>query len=217
MADPRFTAHWYGPIILVLAIQGLIGAGALSNPLPPVKKLPRKQLESVYRNGDLDSVVIYVKMGRPRVVFLDRSDSSLAFKYLGVIYAADSKTREKGRYYFNQLLRLDNQASITDLLPGESARSVFKEVREEFFELNPNLAQPANAAPPPVAAAPPIAAEEDSETPQALTPFPVPVAPKKQSHTWMWVTGGVVGVVAAGAGAAIFLIDPAPKNYKLHD
>jgi hypothetical protein len=211
MTDPRLKAHRCGPLLLVLALQGVIGAGAPSGS-QPIKKLPRKQLESVYRNGDLDSVVIYVKMGRPRVTLLDKSDSTLAFKYLGVIYAADAKTREKGRYYFNQLLRLDHKANITDLFPGENARTVFKEAREEFYVLNPDLAQaetPAPAPPPP-----PIAAEEDKDTeaPSPIAPFPVPA--KKRSYTWLWVTGGVV---AAGAGAAIILIDPAPKTYKLHD
>jgi hypothetical protein len=191
---PNF--RWYG-LFLCLVLHGLVSGRKPVESYAPPKRLPARQIESLYKDGDLDSVVIYIRMGRPQTVFLDSNDSLLAFKYLGVIYSADPKTREKGRYYFNELLKLDAKASITDLLPGESARSAFKEVREEYFELHPGVAPP--AAP---------------QAPIALDTVPFTVPRKKRSYTWLWVTGGVA---AAGTAAAIVLMEPSPKKVKLHD
>jgi hypothetical protein len=165
---------------------------------PPAMRLSGKQIEALYKNGDLDSVVIYIKMGRRQAVFLDNNDSLLAFKYLGVIYSADPKTREKGRYFFTELLKLDPRATITELIPGEQARTVFREIREEYFELHPGLAPP--PAPPP--------------EPIVLDTVPFTTPRKRRSYTWWWVTGGVA---AAGTAAAIVLTEPSAKTYRLHD
>jgi hypothetical protein len=206
----RLSAFLFG-----LAFLGYAWAGDPPDSAFTIKPLPGKHLESVYRNGDLDSVVIYIRMGRPRPVFLDKNDSTLAFKYLGIIYSADPQTREKGRYYFNQLLKLDPKASITELIPGENARTVFKEAREEFYELHPKLTQPASPAPPPEPAQPPYATTivfKSSPEPAAAA------APgKKRSYTWLWVTGGVVAAGAAAAAVTVAIIDPPAKTYKLHD
>jgi hypothetical protein len=163
-------------------------------------------------------------MGRPKPTFLDRGDSVLAFKYLGIIYSADAQTREKGRYYFNQLLMKDPKASITELLPGENARMTFKEVREEFYELYPNLAARPTG---PTGTDAPFAARTAPDTlvvslnpgdpagPEAPAAAAAPPA-KKKSSTWLWVTGGLV--VAGGATAAVVaVLDPEPKTYKLND
>ena len=177
-----------------------------------IPSLPGKEVESAYRNGDLDSVVIYIKRGRVKPVFIDRGDSIVAFKYLGVIYSADAQTREKGRYYFNQLLQKEPRASITDLLPGETARAVFKEVREEFYELNPQFAPKTvqeQDAPPEVQAP---ANAVVGAAPQAPSVAEAPR--KKRSWTWLWISSGVV---ATGATAAVVLIDPPAKTFKLND
>ena len=209
MPHLRLFASRHGRLLTFLALcfHGLACAGHPSASARSIKPLPVQQLESAYKNGDLDSVVFFIKMGRTLPVFLNRGDSLTAFKYLGIIYSADASTREKGRYYFNQLFRLDAKASITDMLPGENARMTFKEAREEYFELHPNLAQPADPMPAP--AMPEPAAQEAIAGP---APFAVPA--EKRSYKWAWVTGGVV---AAGAATAIILIDPPKKTYKLHD
>lgn len=185
---------------------------ALAEPANAVPSLPEKEVESAYRNGDLDSVVIYIKRGRSKPVFLDRGDSLIAFKYLGVIYSTDPQTREKGRYYFNQLLKKEPKASITELLPGETARRVFKEVREEFFELNPNLAIPAR--PPQVTAPLPDTSAGVPGKTGPSAPAAAAMPRKKRSWTWLWISGGVA---ATGAAAAVVLIDPPARTLKLHD
>lgn len=200
------------PALLLLSLCIL----AQAEPAPvsgnTIPSLPEKEVESAYRNGDLDSVVIYIKRGRSKPIFLDRGDSLIAFKYLGVIYSTDPQTREKGRYYFNQLLRKEPKASITELLPGETARTIFKEVREEFFELNPNLVPLAG---PPQAVAP-IPDSSGSAPAKAVPSAPAIAAMprKKRSWTWLWISGGVM---ATGATAAVVLIDPPSKTFKLND
>ncbi len=182
--------------------------------------LPKKHIESVYRNGDIDSVIFYLKQGRDKPLFMDKSDSILAFKYLGTIFAADKDKREKGRYYFNQMLRLDPGASITELLPGESARTVFREAREEFFELNPALVPRTDGVPVTVRTSPATSEDEssDSDMPPS-TPLPTPGpairSSKPISPIWWWVAGGAVAIGAAAVTVAV--IEPEPKTRPLHD
>jgi hypothetical protein len=193
-----------------LAAQEGAPAPAPGEVIPP---LPREKITVVYKNGDIDSVIYYLKAGRNKPVFMDRMDSALAFKYLGVIYSADDAMREKGRYYYNQLLRLDPSASVTDLLPGEKARVVFREVRDEYFELNPHL-EPKSAASAATQAqpAPNPPAQDGSPAPAAA------VAPKKSNpRIWWWVAGGVLAAGTAAAVATVVMLDPDPEVRKLHD
>lgn len=193
-------------IVLTLTL-GAFGPSGAQAP-GDIPSLPSKEVESAYKNGELDSVVIYIKRGRAKPVFMDSRDSIIAFKYLGVIYSADPQTREKGRYYFNQLLKKDHRATIADLGPGETARAVFKEVREEFFELNPDL----RAAEPTLIAVP----AQGQAAPPAPAPAPAAVAApvRKRSHTWLWIAGGVV---IGGGAIAVAVLDPPAKTTKLND
>jgi hypothetical protein len=209
--------HALGLILAVLLALGIARPTPAATDTLGIKPLPSKQIETVYRNGDLDSVVIYIRMGRPKPMFLDKGDSVVAFKYLGIIYSADPKTREKGRYYFNQLLMKDPRASITELLPGENARMTFKEVREEFFELYPHLVPQGG-----LSAAPPAEEERTDTLVVALRSGsgqrPAPAAQaqpaRKRNWTWAWITGGVI---VAGGAAAVALLDPPAKTYTLND
>ncbi len=217
-----------GAIVMAACLAGAL-AESTTAPAPApaatskakVPRLPKKRIESVYRNGDLDSVIFFLRDGREKPMFLDKSDSILAFKYLGIIYATDMAKREKGRYYFNQMFRLDPGASITELIPGETARTVFKEAREEFFELNPGLAPRGESAPPPAAAAvvpAPVPAPAAEPAP-APAPFPTPAVADSKPHShavWWWIGGGVLAAGAA-AGVTVAVLDPPVKSFALHD
>ena len=169
-----------------------------------VLPLPKQHILQAYKDGELDSVVMYIRLSRPKPVFLNTEDSILAFKCLGVIYSADSTNREKGRYYFNQLLRLNPSATITDFFPGEKVRQIFKEVRDEFFEVNPKMAiQVAPVAPPP-------------KTDTTIARAAPSSSPRQPSRIWWWVGGGAA-IAAGGAAAYIVITDPDPKVYSLHD
>jgi hypothetical protein len=175
--------------------------------------LPRNQILQAYKGGELDSVLLFIRGGRSKPLFKDRADSILAFKCLGVIYASDPVRREKGRYYFNMLLRVDPMASITDFYPSETIRTVFREVREEFMELHPELLVTMKAV------------GEIPEMPKAdstkvESPKPVPVLKQHQSNskTVWWLAGGTA--VAVGAGTATYFMlagDNSPKVYRIHD
>ena len=203
--------------VMALALMPALAAVAAE---PGPSPLPKKQIEAVYRNGDIDSVIFYLKQGREKPMFLDKSDSVLAFKYLGIIYSADKDKREKGRYYFNQMLRLDPGASITELLPGENARTVFKEAREEFFELNPALVPRPDGPPVTIRTSPPPPAEAQAQSAlPASEPLAAPAAevkPRKSiSPVWWWVAGGAVVVGAAAVTVAV--LEPEPETHKLSD
>ena len=196
-------------LVLVLTLSWVPVSAEESPPLP------REQIIQAYKGGELDSVLIYIKEGRTKPMFKDRNDSLLAFKCLGVIYASDPVRREKGRYYFNMLLRLDPMASITDFYPSEGIRQVFKEVREDYMELHPELMVTMKAAgenSPPIAAEVPVIKEEKTAPESAVE------APRSKSKMAWWLAGGAV--VAAGAGTATYFVltdNPSTKVFRIHD
>ena len=177
-----------------------LSAGAQESP-----PLPKGQILQAYKGGDLDSVLVYIKSGRTKPVFRDREDSLLAFKCLGVIYAADPVRREKGRYYFYQLLMLNAQASISDFYPGETVRQIFKDAREEYFETHPQAAIAGAPAGPP-------AADSAGTAKKAAEPA---MEPRKSSRIWWWVGGGALATAAAGA--AVYFLIPEDRLHTVHD
>ncbi len=191
----------------------VLALGATSSTAQETAPLPREQILQAYKGGELDSVLLYIRGGRSKAMFKDRADSILAFKCLGVIYASDPVRREKGRYYFNMLLRLDPMASITDFYPSETIRSVFREVREDFIELHPELLVTMKAV-----GEAPTALKADSAKKESPKPEPVLKKEPHNSNLVWWLAGGAA--VVAGAGTATYFVvagDKNPKVYRIHD
>ncbi len=186
---------------------------ATTTPAQESAALPRSQILQAYKGGELDSVLLYIRGSRSKPVFKDRADSILAFKCLGVIYASDPVRREKGRYYFNMLLRVDPMASITDFYPSETIRTVFREVREEFMELHPELLVTMKAV-----GEIPATPKVDSTKKESPKPEPALKQERHSSNLVWWLAGGAA--VVAGAGTATYFVmtsENSPKVYRIHD
>lgn len=84
-----------------------------------------------YRNGDFDQVVAGLKPILVPGHSVSRSDSLFALRLLGVVWVADPKTREKGRYCWIQLLDLDAKADLVDLFVGEEVDRFWERTRLE--------------------------------------------------------------------------------------
>ncbi len=182
----------------------------------PAMALSRSGVKS---NGSLDMQAVRQLYGESEFVkareilegYLKRSrtialpESVFAFKYLGVIYAADSSTSVLSESYFNRALRLAPDLELVDMFVPAKILNFFEKVKmdvkrqQEYKSKFDELGQPLQTGTP---------------NPQtASNPRPVAKAKKESSLFWP-VTLGVAGV-AIGTGLVwVYLAQNAPKSAK---
>ncbi len=86
-----------------------------------------------YSDGEFESLTRQLEEYRTKHAVMRKSDSALVAKFLGVIYAANPATREKGKYWFYKLLQVDARAELVDLFVSEEIQGVFDRVRHELI------------------------------------------------------------------------------------
>jgi hypothetical protein len=157
--------------------------------------LDSASISQFYKGGDFDKAVpILDSLLKSKRVRTHR-DSVFAFKYLGVMYLANDKSRELGKYYILQLLLLEPGERLLDMYPSDKIYAIFKIVLDEFTaaqsKLNPQSGFLATAP----------EAPKESE----LAPPPKKSVAKKwpKRRTYYWV--GAVSVMAV-IGVATYLI-----------
>ncbi len=84
-----------------------------------------------YQNGDFEKIEPALKPILQPGAVGSRMDSLLAWKYLSVVYAANPKTREKGRYCMMRLLDTDPAADLLELYVSEDVYEIFSRARQE--------------------------------------------------------------------------------------
>jgi hypothetical protein len=92
----------------------------------------QKRVHSEYGDGNFETVSQILEDFRARHDRYRVADSVVVAKYLGVIYAANPASREKGKYWLYRMLQLDPGQDLVDLYVGEEVQSVFEKVRQEF-------------------------------------------------------------------------------------
>ena len=93
----------------------------------------QKRVHAEYGDGNFESAVQILEDYRARHDRYRVTDSVVIAKYLGVIYAANPDTREKGKYWLYRMLQLDPGQDLVDLYVGEAVQGVFEKVRQEFI------------------------------------------------------------------------------------
>jgi hypothetical protein len=178
---------------------------AVSKEAPP---LDTAKIHMVYLDGDFDqamkSLEIQLKSKRP----MTHAESVFVYKHLGVMYAANATTREKGKYFMYQLINIEPTAKILDMYASDMIHLIYRNVQEDYEMKRSKTARlydPAPAAPAP-------------DTVKAA-PAPAPVAaarPQSRSRTAYWVAGGAVAVVGVAGLLYIVLHDPQPKTQTIN-
>ena len=112
------------------------------------------------------------------------------YKYLSVIYAADSTTRNKAESYMVQLLKLMPTIELVDMYISDSIEAIFKNVQEKYLMQQQYVRHHDDLGRP----------LQDSTSGKAQ-PEPT-VAKQKPDHSlqWIWWTVGGVGLSATVAG-----------------
>lgn len=152
--------------------------------------LDKPAISYSYFEGDFYRILPPLEAWRASRATKNREDSIFVYKYLSVIYAADSSTRNKAESYMVQLLKLMPTIELVDMYISDNIESIFKNVQEKYLkqqqyvrhhdDLGRSIQDSTNA--------------KENKEPR--------VAKEKSSHTsaWLWWTVGGVGVAAAVAG-----------------
>jgi hypothetical protein len=93
----------------------------------------QKRIHAEYGDGNFETVVQILEDYRARHDRYRAADSVVVAKYLGVIYAANPASREKGKYWLYRMLQIDPGQDLVDLYVGEEVQGVFEKVRQEFI------------------------------------------------------------------------------------
>ena len=140
------------------------------------KPIDRARVHGQYQDGDFDKVIRgledFLRTGRR----CSREDSTFLEKHLAVVYAANPRTRELGRYHMFRLLALAPGADLLDMFVGEEVDKVFEKVRKEFA-----LRTAAGGAPLAAAAQVQRAPAAAPPSPARAAPAPPPAPPSPYS------------------------------------
>jgi hypothetical protein len=172
--------------------------------IPP---MDTAKIHEQYLEGDFDHAIraleSQLKSQRP----MSHAESVFVFKHLGVMYAAQQSTREKGKHYMQSLIAIEPTAKILDMYASDMIHLIFRNVQEEFEAKRRRL------MPSPDSTATASAGPEPGPAP-APSPAPLAASPKKDSGTRKTVFLAAAGAsVAVGALALFFLLgeDEDPK------
>lgn len=194
-------AGFRGLLLAWLAIQPLAARAA---------SIDQDAIHHAYNEGDFDAVLKLTDPFTNGKGTYTRADSAFVFKHLAVVYTANPKTREKGKFYMYQLLEMLPSAELVDMYVSDEVDRIFDRVRKEFkmrqgnFGVDTSLISLPDKAP----ASHPAAAAGPASDPAKPAPEPPNASAEKRriDPIWYWFAGGAV---VAGAGlAAILLMQP---------
>jgi hypothetical protein len=112
-------------MLIASCFRGVPSAGA---PGP----FDRDRVHADYEGGDFDRVIRALERFRDSGRPCGRADSLFMEKHLGVVYAANPATRERGRYHFLRMLAIEPGADLLDMFVGDEVDGIFGKVRREF-------------------------------------------------------------------------------------
>ncbi len=90
------------------------------------------KVHKLYLDGEFDQAIEILNATLKEKRTLAHGDSAFIFKHLGVMYAANYETREKGKYFMNQLLLVEPSAVILDMYASDMIYMIFKNIQDEF-------------------------------------------------------------------------------------
>jgi len=89
-------------------------------------------LQKVYEESEFNQVRDAIENYMREHKDPKREEKIFAFKYLGVIYAADSVTRTRSESYFNRLLELSPNIELVDMFASTKIQEFFEKVKRDF-------------------------------------------------------------------------------------
>jgi len=187
--------------------QDTKGHDASEIPSKAPTRLDSIKVHRLYLDGEFDAAIAMLEDNLKDSRQYRHEDSVFIFKHLGVMYAAQYHTREKGKYYMNRLLMVEPTAKIMDMYASDMIYMIFKNIQEEYEQNRNSINAQGQLR---VARDTTASSKTKREPEDAEAQRPKIGAQNSRSNTWIW-TGAAVATVAAGVGAYILLSDGQPK------
>ena len=152
--------------------------------------LDQTNIHALYNDGDFEKVLKVIDTYTHEHKTYSREDSIFIAKHLAVIYSADPKRREKGKFYMYRLLELVPSAQLVDMYVSDEIDRIFDKVRVDFLTRQKSFGVDSTKV-----SIPEKAPVRDSAV--AAAPAAKPKS-KRKVPVGYWIAGGA-GVVVAGA------------------
>lgn len=94
-----------------------------------------------YMDGEFEPAIATLESELASKGILSHDDSVFIFKHLGVMYAAQYETRERGKMYMHKLLMAEPTAKIMDMYASDMIYMIFKNIQDEFVTNRTRLAR----------------------------------------------------------------------------
>jgi hypothetical protein len=105
-----------------------------ASPTGEIPPMDTARIHGQYLEGEFDQAIraleAQLKTRRP----MSHAESVFVFKHLGVMYAAQHSTRDKGKHYMLELISIEPTAKILDMYASDMIHLIFRNVQEEFEE-----------------------------------------------------------------------------------
>lgn len=156
-------------------------SGTLPATIVTTDRLDTAAVHKLYLDGDFDPAIAILERAKKENRLKSHEDSVFAFKHLGVMYAANYGTIEKGKQHMFLLLSVEPSVRIMDMYASDMIYMIFKNVQEEFVISHTRL-KPDNGAKP---------------LPDSARINPHPTISSRT--VWPYWTAGAVALVGVGA------------------
>jgi hypothetical protein len=118
---------------LLLAVLAFAALSIHAAPkTPAAQPLDTAKVKKLYQEGDFDQAIAILEASLKDRKVADHRDSVFVFKHLGVMYAANDHSRERGKYFMLQLLTIEPTARIMDMYASDMIYMIFKNIQEEY-------------------------------------------------------------------------------------
>lgn len=182
-------------------------AAAGSLPKGPLR-VDSLKVHSLYLDGEFDAAIAILEANLKETRQYRHDDSVFMFKHLGIMYAAQYDTREKGKYYMHRLLTVEPTAKIMDMYASDMIYMIFRNIQDEFEQSRSLLAMQSRKPGRHDSAA--ASSGPRPEMDSAKADRHASAAPQTSGgRKWVW-SGAAAATLAAGVGAYFLLSDQEP-------
>jgi hypothetical protein len=119
-------------ILLTIAPMASFAAAA-PEAAAPASTLNQAKIHAEYNEGNFESVTAALESFMDKNKTYSLGDSIFIAKHLAVVYSANPKSREKGKYYMYRLLAMLPSAKLIDMYVSDEIDRIFDKVREEYL------------------------------------------------------------------------------------
>ena len=156
--------------------------------------LDKSAISKAYFEGDFERIMYPLEEYRQHFpASATKEDSIFVYKYLSVIYAADSSTRHKGESCMVQLIKMKPAIELIDLYISDNIAAIFKGVKQSYLHQQKYVR------------------EHDILGNKKKDPLVVATS-ATHSKKWIWWTLGGVGTATIITGTALALNQDSKKS-----